>query len=174
MTAHCVSVPSLYGKPHLAFHFTVSPGYKNLPLPQHIVRDLVQLCGVWGKSSMQQLIYFCILVFTASCMFDSISLIKIKNSRPSWSSCGFFSQNMGDTVIVLWLQDACGMLVTTLGSGQSRRPESRIDHCKVTSAWVLGMRFAGTALGGGQGRGHCPQIPGEHRLPYHHRATCGE
>lgn len=98
----------------------------------------MQLCGVWGKNSVQQLIYCCISVFTASRLFDLISLIKIKNGRPSLSSC-VFSQNVGDIVIVLWLQDACGMLVTTLGSGWSRRPESCIDHCKVTSAWVLGM-----------------------------------
>lgn len=48
---------------------------------------------------MQQLMYFCISVFTGLYnMFSFVSLIK--NNRTSMSSC-VFSQNMRGTVIVL-------------------------------------------------------------------------
>lgn len=79
-----------------------------------------------SKGSVQQLMYFCISVFTGFLWIQFDFLIK--NNRTSTSSC-VFSQNMGDTVIVLWLQGARGVRLTPLddvGGG---------DHCKITSSW---------------------------------------
>lgn len=72
---------------------------------------------------MQQLMYFCISVFTGFLWIQLDFLIK--NNRTSTSSC-VFSQSMGDTVIVLWLQGARGVRLTPLdGVGGG-------DHCKIT------------------------------------------
>lgn len=75
---------------------------------------------------MQQLMYFCISVFTGFLWIQLDFLIK--NNRTSMSSC-VFSQNMGDTVKVLWLQDARGVRLTPLDGVDGG------DHCKITAAW---------------------------------------
>lgn len=77
---------------------------------------------------MQQLMYFCISVFTGFLWIQLDFLIK--NNRTSMSSC-VFSQNMGDTVKVLWLQDARGVRLTPLDGVDGG------DHCKNHCCLVL-------------------------------------
>lgn len=114
MTPRCVCVPWLYGKP--AFPST----------PPQSWEETAGLCCCGVRvlcSSLCTSVFQCL---QASCGFNLISLLKtIEPARHPV----FFSQNIGDTFLVLWLQGARGVCLTPLDGVDGG------DHCKITSAW---------------------------------------